>query len=95
MNVFISICIPSYNRAEFLEPLLDSIYNQDYCLKNNDFEVIVCEDKYPQRDVRNSIIENYKAQNNKQYLYVNFNEDNLGYDKNLKNGISLQICKYL
>ncbi|EAM4312517.1 glycosyltransferase, partial [Salmonella enterica subsp. enterica] len=48
MNVFISICIPSYNRAEFLEPLLDSIYNQDYCLKNNDFEVIVCEDKSPQ-----------------------------------------------
>ncbi len=45
----------------FLEPLLDSIYNQDYCLKNNDFEIIVCEDKSPQRDEINSIIENYKA----------------------------------
>ncbi|EEG0118705.1 glycosyltransferase, partial [Salmonella enterica] len=35
-----------------------------------------------------------KAKNNKQNLYVNFNEDNLGYDKNLKKCISLTTGKY-
>lgn len=94
MNVFISICIPSYNRAEFLEPLLDSIYNQDYAINNTDFEVILCEDKSPQRNEINSIVEKYKIKNNKDNLYINLNEDNLGYDKNLKNCISSATGKY-
>ncbi|EBL6099597.1 glycosyltransferase, partial [Salmonella enterica subsp. enterica serovar Kentucky] len=51
-------------------------------------------DKSPQRDEINSIIENYKAKNNKHNLHVNFNEDNLGYDKNLKKCISLTTGKY-
>ncbi|MBC2619949.1 MULTISPECIES: glycosyltransferase family 2 protein [Citrobacter] len=94
MNVFISICIPSYNRAEFLEPLLDSIYNQDYATNNTDFEVIICEDKSPQRDEIKSIIEKYKIKNNKANLNINLNKDNLGYDRNLKNCISSATGKY-
>jgi glycosyltransferase involved in cell wall biosynthesis len=43
---FISICIPSYKRADFLRRLFDSIAIQDY----KDFEVIVTDDS-PTEDV--------------------------------------------
>lgn len=92
--MFISICIPSYNRAEFLIPLLDSIYNQDYAQQNSDFEIVICEDKSPQRDQIAVIANEYKIVNNRNNLRVILNEDNLGYDKNLRNCIRSATGKY-
>ncbi|MEZ2576021.1 glycosyltransferase family 2 protein [Buttiauxella ferragutiae] len=100
--MFISICIPSYNRAEFLIPLLDSIYNQDYKIDNSDsdsdsdsdFEVVICEDKSPQRDEIIKIVNEYIINNNTSNLRIVLNKDNLGYDKNLKNCIASGTGKY-
>ena len=50
---FLSICIPSYNRAQFLKPLLDSIICQTY----QNFEIIICEDLSPQREEIKNIID--------------------------------------
>ncbi|HHP5403592.1 TPA: glycosyltransferase family 2 protein [Aeromonas veronii] len=92
--MFISICIPSYNRAEFLIPLLDSIYEQSYAKLNDDFEVIICEDVSPQRE---QIIHEYNTfveSNNVKNLRLVLNEENLGYDKNLRNCISQAQGKF-
>lgn len=92
--MFISICIPSYNRAEFLAPLLNSIYEQSYAKTNDDFEVVICEDVSPQRE---QIILEYKKfieSNNIKNLRLVLNEENLGYDKNLRNCISQAQGKF-
>ena len=39
----ISLCIPAYNRPEYLSDLLSTIVNQDF----KDFEVVVSEDNSP------------------------------------------------
>lgn len=92
--MFISICIPSYNRAEFLHPLLDSIYTQTYAKNHDDFEVVICEDVSPQRELIiaecNKFIESKKVKN----LRLVLNEANLGYDKNLRNCISQAQGKF-
>ncbi len=74
----ISVCIPSYNRAQFLEPLLDSILRQDY----HDYEIIICEDASPQRELIKEIINN-KYTNDKRIKFF-LNETNLGYDANFR-----------
>lgn len=92
--MFLSICIPSYNRAEFLRPLLESIYNQSYEFNSNDFEVIICEDVSPQR---NLIIQEYQEfirDRKFNNIRLILNEDNLGYDKNLRKCIKSAVGKY-
>lgn len=77
----LSVCIPAYNRKEFMEPLLDSIIAQDYA----GLEIVICEDKSPQREKIREIIESYTLKhklNNKIRFYSN--EENLGYDKNFR-----------
>lgn len=92
--MFISICIPAYNRADFLEPLLNSIYDQPYSKVNDDFEVVICEDVSPQREKiifeYNNFIESKHIKN----LRLVLNEENLGYDKNLRNCISQAQGKF-
>ncbi|KDE34852.1 glycosyltransferase family 2 protein [Kosakonia radicincitans] len=92
--MFISICIPSYNRAEFLEPLLDSIYNQSYVKDHDDFEVIICEDVSPQREEINAIAVAYRDKHNLTNLKVVLNEENLGYDRNLRHCFEVTTGKY-
>lgn len=76
----ISVCIPAYNRAEFLSPLLDSIISQDA----TNFEILVAEDKSPQRDEIASIIQHYKSSSAVSIRAI-FNSKNLGYDANIRN----------
>ncbi len=52
-----SICIPAYNRAKFLAPLLESIYAQDYRY----FEIVICEDRSREADEIAAIAERYAA----------------------------------
>lgn len=92
--MFISICIPSYNRAEFLAPLLNSIYEQSYAKGNDDFEVIICEDVSPQREQIISEYNKFIESNNVKNLRLVLNEENLGYDKNLRNCISQAQGKF-
>ena len=44
--VLISVCIPSYNRAEELKELLDSVVKQN----SQNFEIVIVEDKSPARE---------------------------------------------
>jgi len=78
---FFSICIPAYNRAEFLPALLESIISQD----NTSYEVIIAEDVSPERLTISEIVNSYR-----QRLDIKFilNDCNLGYDKNLQNLIA-------
>lgn len=76
----ISVCIPAYNRSEVLPELLDSIVNQSY----KKFEIIICEDKSPQREKIAAIIADY-SQKYPGLIHYFENEINLGYDANLRN----------
>lgn len=80
MGFKISVCIPAYNRQEVLRPLLDSVLTQDYA----DFEVVICEDKSPQRDAIRAIADEYAARYPGRMRYFE-NAVNLGYDANLRN----------
>lgn len=75
-----SICIPSYNRSRHLGPLLDSIFAQDY----SDFEVVICEDKSPEREQIALIVKSYEERYPGMIAYHE-NTENLGYDGNIRN----------
>ncbi|MDE9461688.1 glycosyltransferase family 2 protein [Xenorhabdus bovienii] len=92
--MFLSICIPSYNRFEYLIPLLDSIYNQAYAKEHHDFEVIICEDVSPQRERIISEYEKFVERTEVDNIRLVLNQENLGYDKNLRNCIAQAKGKY-
>ena len=75
-----SVCIPAYNRARHLRPLLDSIYAQDY----HDFEVVLCEDFSPEREQIAAIVREYQSRYPETLRYFE-NDANLGYDGNVRN----------
>jgi len=75
-----SVCIPSYNRSKYLVLLLDSICQQDF----KDFEIIVCEDLSPEREVIAGIVREYQSKHDCALSYYE-NKSNLGYDGNIRN----------
>jgi len=87
----LSICIPAYNRSEYLPQLLESIFCQDLAL----CEVVICEDNSPQRAKIREIVRRYTEANpNVPIKYVENNE-NLGFDGNLRNLIELASGTYV
>ena len=85
----LTICIPAYNRAEFLEPLMQSILNQEF----NDFNILVCEDGSPQRQEISDIVKHYQDSYPKRIHYFE-NELNLGYDGNIRRLVELASGQY-
>ncbi len=77
-NLF-SVCIPAYNRARHLGPLLDSVLLQDF----RDFEVVLCEDKSPERAHIAKIVLDYQTRYPGILRYLE-NQENLGYDGNVR-----------
>jgi abequosyltransferase len=78
-----TICIPSYNRAKYLPELLESIFGQDF----QSFEVLICEDCSPEREKIAQIARQYEQRFRGQLIYHE-NDQNLGYDGNIRNLIS-------
>lgn len=78
MAPLISVCIPAYNRAQFLKPLLDSVLSQSF----TDFEIIICEDQSPQREQIQAVVTEHYADDSRIKLFLN--ETNLGYDANFR-----------
>lgn len=76
MNHTFSVCIPAYNRARFLAPLLESIASQ-----GEPVETVICEDNSPERSEIRSIVDRYR-----HILKITYfeNPENLGYDANLR-----------
>jgi len=77
---FFSICIPAYNRARHLGPLLDSLSQQDF----GSFEIVICEDVSKERPLIAAIVKEYQAHTGIRIAYFE-NEVNLGYDANIRN----------
>ena len=76
----ITVCIPAYNRAVLLPPLLDSILTQGY----DDYDILICEDYSPQREQIRATVERYAQQYPERIHYFE-NAKNLGYDGNIRN----------
>lgn len=89
MAPLISVCIPAYNRAALLSPLLDSIFDQGF----DEIEVVICEDGSPEREQIARVAGGYSARYPGKLRYVE-NEKNLGYDGNLRQLISLASGEY-
>lgn len=87
---FFSICIPAYNRANFLSSLLDSILAQKF----EDYEIVICEDKSRERDEIRAIAEAYSSRPRVRLRYIE-NEKNLGYDGNIRKLIHESHGRYV
>jgi len=85
----LSICIPSYNRPGQISDLLLSV---DCDPKN--IEIVVCEDRSPQREKIRSAVESFTRRSQYNVRYFE-NEINLGYDGNLRRLVELAAGKYI
>ena len=83
----ISICIPQYNRIEYLIKSLDELQGQSY----SDFEVVISDD-CSQDDTTNQIQEYLKA-SKYPITYFRFDQ-NQGYDRNLRKSMELAVGEY-
>ncbi len=85
----ISICIPSYNRPKELLRLLQSIKNE----KGN-FEILIAEDNSPSRTEIIKTVNDFHLINPNLQLRLILNNENLGYDGNLRNLIENSVGDY-
>lgn len=76
---FFTVCIPAYNRAPLLVPLLESIAAQDF----EDFEILICEDASREREAIAAACEQFR-QRSARTLRLEENESNLGFDGNIR-----------
>jgi glycosyltransferase involved in cell wall biosynthesis len=70
MSISVSVIIPNYNHAKFLEQRINSVLNQTY----KEFEIIILDDS--STDNSRDIIEKYR--NNKKVSSIIYNEKNSG-----------------
>ena len=85
---FFSICIPQYNRTEFVIRACQIFASQSF----KDFEVCISDDC--SNDRKESKLLEYLKHSNLVYTYSR-TETNLRYDANLRNAISLSIGRFL
>lgn len=78
----ISIAIPAYSRSRELDELLQSIHVQSVLPA----EVTICEDLSPEREAIGSVVRSWKERFEAEGCVLNYqeNEQNLGYDRNVK-----------
>lgn len=75
----ISICIPTYNRPQELKRMLESIDTTKY----NDVDIVISENCSHKQAETRAVVEEYKA-GSKYELHYFENEQNIGYDKNIR-----------
>lgn len=75
----LTVCIPAYNRAGLLAPLLESILSQDF----DDFDVLICEDGSPERAAIAGVVQRFQQMHPGRIHYEE-NAANLGYDGNIR-----------
>lgn len=85
----LTVCIPAYNRAHLLAPLLQSIFMQNF--KN--FNVLICEDLSPDRSKIASIVAEFVIRYPGKITYEE-NFENLGYDGNIRKLVDLSTGEY-
>lgn len=75
----LTVCIPAYNRAGLLKPLLDSILSQNF----ENFDILICEDGSPERAAISSVVQGFQLLHPERIQYEE-NTVNLGYDGNIR-----------
>jgi hypothetical protein len=85
---FFSICIPQYNRTDFLIKACQSFSYQDF----NNFEICVSDDC--SNDMKESELLDYLRKSGLFYIYEK-TERNMRYDGNLRSAIGLSLGEYL
>jgi abequosyltransferase len=83
----LSVCIPSYNRARFLPPLLESIASQH----DDSIEVLIREDSSVEREQIRICVDNFRKRMPITYIE---NSQTLGYDGNVRACIRTASGKY-
>lgn len=83
----ISICIPQYNRIEYLVRNLEKIANQTY----HDIEVVISDDA--SADATEEVIRNIAVSYRYPIVYYR-NNPNLGYDRNMRRSMELATGTY-
>ena len=84
----VSIIIPNYNRKRDLERLLPSIANQTF----HDYEVIIIDDRSPDKSAVEYIKDFVKNRNNMRLVE---NTENIGFVKTCNKGIKLANSTYV
>jgi len=84
-----SVCIPAYNRAHRLTPLLESIFAQSF----RDFEVVICEDMSRERAQIADAVRDFQSRYPGILRYFE-NPENLGYDANIRNLVEKAAGKF-
>ncbi len=75
----LSVCIPAYNRSQYLSALLDSALHQKY----HNLEIVIAEDDSPERAQIAEVVGEYRDRGVECIRYFE-NEKTLGYDGNLR-----------
>lgn len=70
--MFVSVIVPNYNHAIFLDQRIQSILNQTY----QDFELIILDDCSPDEGASRKVIEQYR--DNPHISHIVYNEENSG-----------------
>lgn len=78
-RLLLTVCIPAYNRAALLGPLLESILAQNF----DDYEVLICEDGSPERAAIADVVRRFQQEHPGRIRYEE-NPANLGYDGNIR-----------
>jgi len=87
----LSICIPTYNREEYLVKLLDSIFSQ---IDNDNKDLIqICISDNCSTDNTKKIIEEYMISTNIEVIF-NINESNIGPDLNFLKVVEIATGDY-
>ena len=81
----VTVCIPTYSRANLLKDALRSVLSQDY----EDFEIVICDDH--STDHTMNVVKSFK---DKRIRYIK-NETNLGQFRNINKCIDLARGEYV
>lgn len=82
--VKVSVCVPTYNRSDYLKYALDSVFSQTY----QDFELIVCDDG--STDDTLEVVSRYK---DSRLRYLR-HPQNIGRSRNMRSGFDAAVGEY-
>ena len=90
MNPLLSVCVPAYNRPEYISDLIETILTQDF----QDFELIVCEDNSPRTQEVEEVVKGYSERYPPRVVRFIRNIETLGYDGNFRKLIEVSHGKF-